>query len=256
VRTLYAALERRAARFTDRIVTVADAMIDQSVAARVAPREKFLTVYSGIEVERFDPARHDRAAVRRAWGVAEGAVVVGTVARLFRRKGYEQLLPIMAGAAARDPSLRFVWVGDGAQRGEYERQLAALGLTDRTTLTGLVPPEEIPRLMAGFDILAHTSQWEGLPRGVVQALLMRVPAVAFDIDGTPEVVRDGQTGRLIALGDLYGFAGAIVSLASDAGLRREMGNAGRSHCLERFSAGIMVDRLESLYRSLAAQRAR
>ncbi len=250
VRTLYATLERRAARFTKRLITVADAMIEQSVAAGVAPRTKFTTIHSGMEVGRFDPTLHDRAAVRREWGVAEDVVVVGTVARLFRRKGYEQLLPIMARAAARDPSLRFVWVGDGAQRREYEMQLADLGLTGRTTLTGLVRPEAIPRLMSGFDILAHTSQWEGLPRGVVQALLMRVPAVAFDIDGTPEVVRDGTTGRLVRLGDLDAFAEALLMLASDPARRREMGEAGRRHCLERFSARVMVDRLESLYRSL------
>ena len=125
VRRAYALLERRAARFTDRIVTVADAMIEQSVAAGVAPRERFETVYSGMEVEEFDPARFDRAAVRARWGVGDEHVVIGTVARLFRRKGYEQLLPIMAHAAARDLRLRFVWIGDGAQRPEYERELDA-----------------------------------------------------------------------------------------------------------------------------------
>lgn len=251
VRTLYAMLERRAARFTKRLITVADAMIEQSVAAHVAPRGKFTTIHSGMEVERFDPGLYNRAAVRREWGVPDDAVVVGTVARLFRRKGYEQLLPIMARAAARDPSLRFVWVGDGAQRRDYELQLADLGLTGRTTLTGLAPPEDIPRLMAGFDILAHTSQWEGLPRGVVQALLMRVPAVAFAIDGTPEVVLDGATGRLVPLGDLEAFAEALVQLSADPARRRAMGEAGRRRCLERFSARVMVDRLECLYRALA-----
>jgi len=113
-----------------------------------------------------------------------------------------------------------------------------------------VPPEQVPELIAGFDILAHTSQWEGLPRGVVQALLMQVPAVAFDIDGTPEVVRDGVTGRLIPLGNLESFAEALVELAADADRRQALGRAGREHCLPLFDWRNMVTQLEGLYGAL------
>jgi glycosyltransferase involved in cell wall biosynthesis len=253
VRKLYAWLEWMAARRSHAIVAVADAMIEQSAAAGICPREKMTTIYSGMEVGDFTPTRYDRDAIRRSWGVSEGEIVVGTVARLFRRKGYEQLLPIMAAAARRDPRLRFVWIGNGAQRPEYETDLGRRGLSKRTTLAGLVLPERIPELLAGLDILAHTSQWEGLPRAVVQSLLMRVPAVAFDIDGTPEVVLDGRTGRLVRLGDTDGFVDALVSLADDAEARRRMGAAGRAHCLERFDWRRMVDALERLYHRLVVR---
>ncbi len=253
LRKLFAWLEWTAARRCDAIVSVADALIEQSVAAGVCRREKMKTVYSGMEVGDFTPTNYDREAVRQSWGVGEDEIVVGTIARLFRKKGYEQLLPIMATAARREPRLRFVLVGDGAQRADYEAELERLGLRKRTTLTGLVPPAKIPELLAGFDILAHTSQWEGLPRGVVQALLMRVPVVAFDIDGTPEVVLDGQTGRLIKLGDLDGFAEGLLALATDADARRRMGAVGRSHCLERFDWRRMVAALEELYQQLQAR---
>jgi len=253
-RAAYAWLERVAAKRTHALVAVADAMIEQSVAAGICRREKMLTVYSGMEVGQLTPTRYDRAAVRREWGVGDDAVVVGTVARLFRKKGYEQLIPIMARAVRREPRLRFVWIGDGAQRAEYEAELARLGLRERTTLAGLVAPEAVPRLLAGLDILAHTSQWEGLPRAVVQALLMQVPAVAFDIDGTPEVVSDGRTGRLVALNELDAFAEALCALAADGELRRQLGRAGREHCRERFDWRRMVDRLEELYLKLAAGR--
>lgn len=252
VRRTYAALEWWAARRSDAIVAVADAMIAQSVAAGICPRHKLRTVYSGMEVEQFTPSAERRRAARRHWEVADNDIVVGTCARLFRRKGYEQLIPIMAAAVRREPRLRFVWIGDGAQRAEYEARLARLGLAERTVLTGLVPPTEVPRLLAGCDILAHTSQWEGLPRVVVQALLMQVPAVAFDIDGTPEVVLDGRTGRLVPLNDLDAFVAALCELAADADARRRLGHAGRELCLERFAWRRMVDQLESLYAELAA----
>jgi len=254
VQRAFAWLERLAARRSHAIVTVADAMIEQSVAAGVCSRDKMKTVYSGMEVDQFTPTNYDRDAVRKQWGVSDDDIVVGTVARLFRKKGYEQLLPIMAAAARREPRLRFVWIGDGAQRGDYEAELQRLGLRQRTTLTGLVPPAQIPELLAGCDILAHTSQWEGLPRGVVQALLMRVPVVAFDIDGTPEVVLDGKTGRIARLGDADGFTDGLVELAADAEVRARMGAAGRTHCLDRFDWHRMVSDLESLYQELAARR--
>ncbi|MFO0838626.1 MAG: glycosyltransferase family 4 protein [Phycisphaerae bacterium] len=255
VRRLYIWLERRAARRTHAIAAVANAMIEQTVKVGVCGREKLLTVYSGMDVSAFTPTRYDRQTVRAAWGIPpeQPAIVVGTIARLFRKKGYEQLLPILSLVAQRDPRLRFVWVGDGAQRGEYEAELARRGLAERTTLTGLVSPARIPELLAGFDILAHSSQWEGLPRVVVQALLMQVPAVAFDIDGTPEVVRDRLTGRLIRLGEGAAFADAIVDLAADDLARRQYGIAGREWCLERFDHRRMVEQIEALYERLLAR---
>jgi glycosyltransferase involved in cell wall biosynthesis len=251
VRRTYRFLEWYVARRTHAIVSVADAMNAQLVAAGVCGREKLHTVYSGMDVSRFDPSLYDRAAVRRAWGVDDSHVVIGTCARLFRKKGYEQLIPIIAQVARRLPNAHFVWIGDGAQRAEYEAELTRLGVRDRVHLTGLVPPERVPELMSGFDVVAHASQWEGLPRVVVQGLLMSVPAVAFDIDGTPEVVLDGVTGRLLRLGDESGFAAAVLELAENAELRQRLGVAGRAHCLQRFDAAVMVDQLDGLYRRLS-----
>ena len=254
VRNFFRLLERHAAGLTDRIVCVADAMAEQSVDAGVAPREKFTTVYSGMQTEWFTPDAEKRRSARKRWGAKADHVVVGTVARLFRNKGYEQLIPAIAKAAEHNKRLRFVWIGDGADRGEYENELARLGIRDRVTLTGLLPPEEVAAHMQGFDLLAHCSQWEGLPRTVVQALLLRVPAISFDIDGTPEVVVDHQTGRLIPLNDVAALCDAIVQLAADPQHRTAMGQAGRQHCLTRFSHRRMVDQLEQLYSELTGPR--
>ena len=247
VRWAYRAAERCCARRTDHFVCVCNAMIDQAVAAGIAPRDRFTTIYSGMEVDLFDPAHYDRAAVRRPWGVSDEHVVAGAIARLFRNKGYEYLIPAMARAAAAEPSLRFVWIGDGAQRGEFERQLVSLGLRDRVTLTGLVAPERIPELLAGVDMLVHASAWEGLPRAVVQALLMEKPAISFDIDGAPEVVLPGETGILVPLGDAARMADAMVELARDPDKRRRLGAAGRRRCLPMFDHRLMVEQLERLY---------
>jgi len=251
VRTAYALAERYCAKRCHAIVSVADAMTAQALAAGIGRPEQYETIRSGMRVEDFDPAAHDAAAVRRAWGFDDQAVVVGTVARLFFNKGYEQLIEIMALALTRQPNLRFVWIGDGAARGSYEEELRRRGLRDRVVLTGLLPPADMPHVLSGVDILAHTSQWEGLPRAVVQALLMEKPAISFAIDGAPEVVRPGETGELAPLNDTEEFTTVLVGLARDPRRRTEYGRNGRRLCLAEFDHRVMVDRLDQLYRRLA-----
>ncbi len=253
VRSFYAALERWAARRTDVLITVADAMARQSQAAGVQPRYGYRTIYSGMKTEAYDPDRYDRLAIRRKWGVPDHAVVVGTIARLFHNKGYESLIQVIH-HLRHETNLHYVWVGDGNQRPDFEQQLQRLGLRRRVTLLGLQPPQSIPGLIAGFDILAHASRWEGLPRAVVQALLMRVPPVAFDIDGTPEVVRDRVTGRLIPFENIPAFADAIRELAADPHLRRRLGETGRTLCRKRFDWRRMVDQIEQLYIELLERK--
>lgn len=248
---MYAAAERHCARRCHGIVSVADAMTRQALAAGVGRPEQFRTIRSGMVTADFDPAKHDGRELRREWGVTDADVLVGTVARLFVNKGYEQLIPIMSLAAKRNGQLKFVWVGDGAQREKYEAELSRRGLRDRVTITGLLPPSEMPRVLSSIDLLAHTSQWEGLPRAVVQAMLMEKPAISFDIDGAPEVVIPGETGALVRLGDLDGFADAIVRLSADDALRKRYGAGGRALCLREFDHRVMVERLEALYGELA-----
>ncbi len=246
----YAALERRAARYTDAIICVADAMIEQSVAARVAPREKFTTIRSGMETDRYAPDPAVRVELRAAWRIPQDAVVIGTVARLFRNKGYEDLLAAMPAITHAQPNAHFVWVGDGAQREEFLRTLDRIGLRDRVHLTGLVAPSEIPRILNGFDLLVHASRWEGLPRALVQAALTEVPAVSYDNDGAPEAIEPGVTGLLAPLGNTDMLARQVVTLAQDDALRRRMGHAGRQKCLATFDHRKMVDEIEAVYRSM------
>lgn len=250
VQMVYAAAERYCARRSHALVSVADAMTSQALAAGIGRPEQYETIRSGMVVEDFDPAAQPARATRRAWGVPDDAVLVGTVARLFYNKGYEQLIEVLDLAVRRQPNLRFVWIGDGAARGRYEAELARRGLRERVMLTGLLPPAEMPRVLAAIDLLAHTSQWEGLPRAVVQALLMAKPAVSFAIDGAPEVVVPGETGELAALGDLAGFAEALCRLAGDPARRAAYGQAGRRRCLAEFDYRDMVARLDRLYRRL------
>lgn len=257
VQLVYRNVERFATRWTDAFISVADAMTDQFVAAGVAPRDRFTTVRSGMDVSEFRPDPAWRGEVRREWGVPEDALVVGTVARLFRNKGYESIVRALPIVARSHPDVRFVWIGDGANRDEYISAMRAAGLDDRLVLTGLVPPGDIPRLLNGFDVLVHASRTEGLARVLVQAALTEIPLVSFDLDGAREVVLDDVTGYLAIDGDVQGLAERIVALLGDADLRRRCGRQGRARCLVPFDRATMVGEIERLYRALPpAPRAR
>ncbi len=250
-RWLYRELERRAAHWTDAFVSVADAMTGQAVEAGIANASKFCTIRSGMETDLFRPCEEERIRVRRSWGIDEEAVVIGTVARLFHNKGYKEIISAMPGVAAACPDARFVWVGDGPQRDEYIRELERMGLRDRVHLTGLVHPTEIPAILCGFDVLVHASLWEGLARAIVQAALSEVPAVSFDNDGAPEVVLDGETGKLAPVGDFMALSAHISLLANNKELRIKLGKRARTKCLGEFSHERMVVQLEQLYERLA-----
>lgn len=246
----YRWLERNAARRTTAFVAVADAMVDQAVGAGIAPREQFVTIRSGMETDQFMPNADRRRRCREEWGVHHDDVVVGTIARLFANKGYDEIMAAIQSAVAREPRLQFVWIGDGAYRDRYERCLEAMGLRGRVRMLGLVPPDEVASFINGFDIILHASRWEGLPRAVVQGLLTEIPAVSFDNDGAPEVVLPGETGILVRFGDINGLSDALVRLAGDAELRGNLGRRGRELCRTAYDWHNMVEQLERLYTEL------
>jgi glycosyltransferase involved in cell wall biosynthesis len=240
-------LERKAAVITDRIVCVADAMRDQSLAAWVGRPEQYVTIYSGMETAPFLNPPVAREAVRTSLGITEQDVVIGTIARLFHLKGHDDLLALGPRLCARFPRLKFLWVGDGLLRQQFERRIAQMGLKDRFILTGLVAPSRIPELAGAMDILVHPSRREGLPRAVPQAALAAKPVIVYDIDGSREALIDGESGFLLPPFDVSRLEESIVRLASDPAVRQKMGDTGRDFALSRFDSNVMVDALERLY---------
>lgn len=243
---LYIHAERMAAKRCHRIFAVAQAMVDQCVEARVAPPEKYAVVYSGMEMDRFLDARADEG-LREQLGLPAGSPVVGKIARLFELKGHDTLISAAPAIVREFPHVRFLLVGDGILRESLEADIARLGLTDHFVFTGLVPPGEVHRYTALMDVLVHLSLREGLPRTVVQALATSVPAVGFALDGTPEVIRDGETGHLCQPGDVAAVQEAVCKLLRNPQEAKDMGRKGRELVRERFDWRRMVEVIESEY---------
>ena len=240
---LYIALERFAAKYCDKIYAVAQAMIDQCVAAKVAPANKYMVVYSGMDTSAFDHARRE-PELRSKLGIPENAKTISTVARLFHQKGYEFVIPAAEKVLASDPDVHFLFVGDGPMYDELKNYLKSRNIDGNFHFAGLVPPAEVCRYIAQSDLLWHLSLHEGLPRAVVQALATGIPAVGFALDGTPEVIINGETGFTTAAEDIDDVTRRTLELFADDQLRRTMGENGKIKVLKQFDWKLMADILE------------
>ena len=254
VNTAYRYLEKWTAPVTDRLVCVADAMRDQSLAGGVGRAGQYVTVYSGMDVGPFLAPPVSRAEVRARLGLADDDVAIGTIARLFHLKGHDDLLDLAPDLCRRFPRARFLWVGDGLLRPQFEARIASLGLTDKFILTGLVPPERVPELAGAMDVLAHPSRREGLARALPQGALCGCPTVTYDVDGNREGLVHGVTGYALPAFDVRRFGDSLAGLLEDDELRRTMGSAGRAFAAERFDTATMVDALERVYADAIAAR--
>ena len=243
----YKWLERKAAPITTKIVCVADAMREQSLAAAIGRREQYVTVYSAMETRPFLEPPASRGDVRKRLGLDQEDLVIGTIARLFHLKGHDDLLDLAPELCAKYPRLKFLWVGEGILRKQFEERMNQVGLRNRFVLTGLVNPSEIPELVNAMDVLVQPSRREGLARAIVQGQLARRPAIAYDVDGNREGLIDGETGFVVPAFDKRMLGEKLRLVLDDADLRKRLGERGREFALSRFDAEVMIDALEKVY---------
>ena len=251
VRRLYVALERLAARRTHALVFVSEADRERGLALRIGAPERYRLLRSGIDRRLYETAPGARESTRRELGYGEADVVVGTLACLKAQKAPLDFVAAAEAAGRADPRLRFFIAGDGELRPEVERAIAERGLADRVRLLGW--RQDVPAVLAAMDVFALTSRFEGLPRAVLQAMAAGVPVVATAVGGTPEVVRDGVTGRLVPPGEPAAAARAIAELAADSDGRARCVAAARSRLGEEFDIRGMVAGLDRLYGELLAR---
>lgn len=250
---LYIACERAAAPCGKRIYAVAQAMIDQSLAAGVGSPDQYKVVYSGMELDRFLHAKPD-PELRKKLGIPEDAVVLATLARLFPLKGYEQFLPVAVKLAKELPQIHCLIIGNGTMMEEIREFIRKEGVESRFSFAGLVAPGEVGNYLALASVLVHFSLREGLPRAAVQALAAGKPVIAYALDGTPEVVIPGKTGYLLKPGDRAGAEAAIRELVANPALAAELGANGRKLVESRFGWKTMSDTLLKDYAECLAAK--
>ena len=246
-RWLFIQCERWAAKRCHHMISVANAMTDLMVEAKVAKREKFSTIYSGMDVEPFLQSGECRDSVRKELGFVPTDVVFGKIARLFHLKGHCYVIEAARQVCLTVPNAKFLFVGDGILKSQFESEIAKYGLQDRFVFTGLVPPNQVPKYVGAMDVLVHASLREGLARALPQGLIAGKPVISYDIDGAREVVLNGTTGFLIPPKETDSLAQAMCSLAKSSELRTQLGSKGRELFTEQFRHATMTRKIRELY---------
>ena len=218
-------LERAAARPGFVLLACSEATNRAGRAARIGRDADRRIVHYGIDGPELLRGR-PRAALRRRLGLGARDLLVLQLGNCKPQKDPLTFARAAVLAGAELPRARFWIAGDGPLRAEAEAIAAAGGLGPRFRVLGW--RRDVPDLLAAADVLSLTSRFEGLPLAVLRGMTAGLPVVATAVDGTPEAVEDGVTGRLLAPGDAQAFARAFVEIGRSPALRRRMGHAARA----------------------------
>jgi len=245
-------LYRFAVRFTDFGVAVCEAARQRFAEQGVVPEDKAVAIPNGIDLARIEP--RSPAARRRllaALAIDDDPVVFGSVGRLNVLKDQRTLLHAFARVhEARQGRAILIIVGEGDERASLERERAGLGLNAQVFLPG--QRDDVPTLLAGFDVFVLSSRTEGYSLALVEAAAAALPIVATDVGGNREIVRDGRSGLLVPPDDPKALADAMRCLLDDAETRARMGDAGRLWALENGALESMLERYMDLYETQRA----
>ncbi len=248
---IYKTAERFAAKKCHKIYAVAQAMINQCIDAKIAPPEKYMVVYSGMEIGEFLNSQKS-AALCEKLQIPADAPVIGSIARLFPLKGYEYFIPAAAKLLKTHPEVHFLLVGDGSMHDELIEQVKSLNIEKNVHFAGLIAPYEVPAYVANMDILWHFSVREGLPRSVVQALAAGKVPMSFYLDGAPEVILNGQSGYTLQYRDdmdsvIDEIAEKSAFLLDNKEEYAKMTAFGKELVKDKFDHHYMADILEKEY---------
>jgi glycosyltransferase involved in cell wall biosynthesis len=233
-------------RLAHRVISSGEAAA-RVVAAAGVPAARIVPIPPGVDTARFHPGvSGDR--VRAELGL-DSAPVAGLVANIRGSKGHDVFLQAARIVLARVPSARFLVVGDGVGFDDVRRRIGALGLDAAVRMTGF--RRDIPEVMAALDVLVLPSvRSEAASQVIAQALAVGTPVVASDVGGSGELVRDGETGRLVRGGDAEALAAAILDCLTDRESARAMARRGQRLVRDHHSLDAAMARTTVVYRAL------
>ncbi len=260
-RRFYIWMETLAALCSDRILSQNAEDVETAIRERICSREKITLLGNGIDLSRFDPESISRSEVeklRARYDIPAGVPVVGFVGRLAaKRKGFADFLSAAREIRKTLPDCRFLILGpvDRGKADAIEPSAAAdYGIADRCVFAGLVPNEQLPAFYRLMNVLVLPSLFEGVPRAVMEAAAMGVPAVVTDVKGNREAVEANVTGLLVRLNDVPALTAAILRILTDRELAARMSSEARRLAAERFDERRVFARVKSEYARLLAQK--
>jgi len=251
VRWFFIVLERYLSRLSDRMITVSTLNLKRAIGLRLAPRDRFTNIYSGIDFSKFTK-KVNTGKKRRDLQISRDVKVIGLVGRLTHCKGIDYFFQSAEIISSRRDDVLFLVVGDGELRQKCEKWARDAGVDRQTRFLGF--RDDIPELLQIIDIYILSSRWEGLGRSLTEALFCSRPTVATSVEGVPELVRNGMTGILVPPADPVALAEGILYLINHPREGKRMGRQAHEMVKKNFCVDAMADRIHQLYQDLLTQK--
>lgn len=229
--------ERLAGGWARQIITVSDANRAAGISRHIANPRKFVTIHNGIDDSPF----------RSKPGVV-GTPRIVMVARFVKQKNHQLLIEAVSRVGH---PLTLTLVGDGPLH-EAARRLAVL-CPPHVKIELLGERRDVAEILAASHLFVLSTNWEGFPISILEAMRAGLPVIATNVDGVQEAVTDGESGLLVRPRDLASLEGALKKLTTDAELRKRMGSRGRRIYEERFSIAAMLQRTSAVYQETLRQ---
>jgi glycosyltransferase involved in cell wall biosynthesis len=244
-------LEHIASRFIDKMVAVSEHTRDELIQYERIPQSKLMVIRNGINPRPTRTAPLE--ALRAEFGFTPDQIIIGTIGRLQAQKGLDLLVAAAPAVLAACPNVRFLVVGGGSLEQQLRAQAAALGLDGHLVFTGW--RSDAVDLLQLFDCFVSTSNFEGLPMVLLEAMAAGKPIVATAVGGVPEAV-DEFNGITLPTRDPAALSSALVGLAQRPEVMRQLGAHSRTRYAERFTAQAMAAAYQQLYDQFLDQKGR
>ena len=247
---LFRWLEQLTARLTDRLITISPALRDELAGTyRIAPVEKFAVVPLGLDLEPYTSVTRHTGTFRAEWAIPPDAPLIGIVGRLVPIKNHALFLEAARRVREQIPGAWFAIIGDGELRTALQAQASMPDLAGAVTFTGFL--RDLRPIYGDLDLLVISSDNEGTPVSIIEALAAGVPIVSTAVGGVPDLLEGGRYGVLVPPGDADALADAMITaLSAPATDRQDIRHAiAEAYGIERLAAD-----LGALYRALLAEK--
>lgn len=236
-------------RLADRIIIVSESMRESFVAH---PRilKKISCIYNGVDLKRFIEGKGD---FRQSLNQDDGAFVIGYVGQLSHRKGVDVLIKASQAVLQQFPDALFIIVGaDGIREEGYTEAMKTLadelGVGKRFVFLG--KRDDIPNVMNGCDLMVVPSRAEPFGKVIIEAMACGTCVIGAAVGGIPEIIEDGQNGRLVPKEDVGALQSAMLEVLGDEALRDRLARKGRQTAVEKFSIDALVEKTQAMYADL------
>lgn len=243
---VYVGLDKTLLHFFDHIIVVSERMKQQVLRLRV-PEQKVTLLHNCIIADRYHKDYSDKS-FKTEQGLDGDAVLIGKIGRLSPEKGQSDFVMAAKEVLKRHEKAKFVLLGIGPERQTLEQLADRLGILGSVIFAGY--RTDMQRVYNSLDLVVQSSYTEGLPNVLLEALLMEVPVIATDVGGTPEIIRNRETGILIQPGSVKRLAEKIIQYIDDPAVFQAMAKRGKAHVTNEFNFAERTKKEEQICQEL------